>query len=85
MTAVTIEEAKRHLRITTNTDDERIEEKLAAAEDYVFAFIGGDQIGPDGRTAPAIREAILQQLAFYHDGTPVDLGAALAPYRTWVS
>ena len=82
MSAVTLEEVKRHLKVTTNDDNDLLGQKLDAAEDYVARFIGGPLV-VNGAVPGGIREAILQRVAFLYDGTPVDLGGLLAPYRQW--
>lgn len=82
MPTVTLEEVKRHLRITDTTHDELLGQKLEAAIDHVAGFIGGP-LEVDGKVPPAVREAVLQQTANLFDGTPADLGGLLAPYRSW--
>lgn len=81
MPVITIEEAKRHLRITGSENDARLGQNLAAAEEHVARYIGAP-LTVDGETPAGIREAILQQTAFLFDGTPVDLAGLLMPYRS---
>jgi hypothetical protein len=81
---VTLPEAKVHLRITDTASDADISQKLAAAEEFVFAKLG-DAADPawTGATAPkGVRNAILIALdAFYErrggDETAEDLRKAL--------
>lgn len=82
VSAVTIEEAKRHLRITGSDQDALLGQKLEAAADHVAAFIGGP-LEVDGQVPPAVREAVLQATAMFFDGTPADLGGLLAAHRQW--
>lgn len=82
MTAVSIDDVKAHLRITTNDDDALLSMKLAAAEAHVADYIGVP-IVVDGEVPVPVREAVLQATAWFFDGTPADLGGLLAPYRAW--
>lgn len=82
MPTIELEEVKRHLRITDTTNDALLGQKLEAAEEHVAGFIGGPLV-VDGKVPAGIREAVLQQTANLFDGTPVDLGGLLAPYRSW--
>ena len=82
MSAVSLDQVKRRLKVTTNADDDHILDLIGEAEDYVAQFIGGP-LEVDGQVPAGIRSAIMQQVAFLYDGTPVDLGGALAPYRAW--
>ncbi len=82
MSAISLEQVKRRLKVTNNADDDHISDLIAEAEDYVAQFIGSP-LEVDGEVPAGIRSAVMQQVAFLYDGTPVDLGGALAPYRTW--
>lgn len=82
MNAVSIDDVKAHLRITTNDDDALLRLKLDAAEAHVADFIGAPLV-VDGKVPAPVREAVLQATAWLFDGTPADLGGLLAPYRAW--
>lgn len=82
MTTVTLEEAKQRLKITTNDDNDHLGQLLEEAEDYIARFIGGP-LEVEGQVPAGIRGAVLAYVAHLYDGTPVDLGGLLAPYREW--
>ena len=88
MTAVTLEEAKVHLRVDYDTDDTYIASLIEAAEDYVQE--GG--VGFDSPVQPAVRHAVLLLVSWWFQArdaagekptSPIAFGvnALLAPYR----
>jgi uncharacterized phage protein (predicted DNA packaging) len=85
---------KSHLNVTTDTDDELIAGKIAAAEGWIAAFTGADW--PPAEPVPgALKEAIRQLAAHLYENReaslvgvtaqqlPFGLLDLLAPYRAW--
>lgn len=90
--SITVDDLKAHLNITSNVDDALLAEKIEAAQECVFNFIGG-QIDP----APApVKEAVRQLAAhFYENREAVLIGSnaypvphsvfdLVGPYRSYV-
>lgn len=77
-----LREAKAHLRVTSTSDDELIQQKLASAQAYVSDYIGRSVRDDDGTMPPTIKEAVFQCTAWFYDGTTPDLRGLLASYRT---
>jgi uncharacterized phage protein (predicted DNA packaging) len=90
MTAVSLDEAKAHLRISFDADDDYVTGLIEAAEGYVQE-VG---VGFDSPLQPAVRHAILLLCSHWYSnrdaaGTEPSraiafgVGALLAPYREW--
>ncbi|MBN9580421.1 MAG: phage gp6-like head-tail connector protein [Afipia sp.] len=88
MTAVSLEDAKAHLRLTFSSDDDYIDALIEAAEDYVQAT----GVGFDSPPQPAVIHAVKLLVSHWYQNrdaagtdpsTPIQFGvnALLAPYR----
>jgi uncharacterized phage protein (predicted DNA packaging) len=94
LSLVTVADAKAHLNIVDDADDELIAAKIEAAESWVAAFTGSDfaddEAFPDGAPAPVL-EAIRKLVADLYEhressdetGAPFGVADLLAPYRKW--
>jgi hypothetical protein len=94
MTLLTVADAKAHLNITDDTDDDLIAAKIEAAETWVAAFTGSDfaddEAFPDGAPAP-VMEALRKLVADLYEhressdeiSAPFGIADLLAPYRKW--
>lgn len=94
MTILSAADAKAHLNITDDTDDDLIAAKIEAAEAWVSAFTGSDfadeEAFPDGAPAPVV-EAIRKLVADLYEhressaeiAAPFGVADLLAPYRKW--
>lgn len=90
MTALSLEDAKVHLRVTFDSDDDYIESLIEAAEGYVVE-IG---VGFDSPPQPAVVHAVKLLVSHWYGqrdaaGTEPSraiafgVDALLAPYREW--
>lgn len=86
--AVSLQEAKDHLRVSFDSDDDYIGDLIAAAEDYVAA-VG---VGFDSPVQPSVLHAIKLLVSHWYQNrdaagaepsTPIAFGvnALLAPFR----
>ena len=94
MTFLSVADAKAHLNITDDTDDDLITAKIEAAEAWASAFTGSDftdaEAFPDGAPAPVL-EAIRKLVADLYENressdeiaAPFGVADLLAPYRKW--
>lgn len=85
MSLVTIEEAKRQLRIESNLDDALITHKIAVAEEYVEGVVGPFADFTDGVPA-MVKEAVLLMVEHYFDdlsGAKSRAEGLLLPHRNW--
>lgn len=99
MTIVTVEDAKAHMNVTTDADDDLIAGKIAAAEAWIGKFIGSAlddaETFPDGAPEP-LKEAVRQLVSHLYENreatlvgismTDVSPGLfdLIAPYREYV-
>jgi uncharacterized phage protein (predicted DNA packaging) len=99
MTVVSVEDAKAHMNVTTDADDDLIAGKIAAAEAWIGKFIGSAlddaETFPDGTPEP-IKEAVRQLVSHLYENreatlvgiTMTDVSPGLfdliAPYREYV-
>lgn len=85
MPIVTLEEAKRHLRIEGTADDALISENIGVAEAYVESYVG--TIGDIADDVPdVLRKAILYIVEHHFDGNNSAKERAdelIMPYRKW--
>ncbi|MDF2810576.1 MAG: hypothetical protein K0S56_1607 [Microvirga sp.] len=85
MPIVSLEEAKRHLRIEGNVDDALISENIGVAEGYVESFVG--TIGEVADDVPdTLKKAILFMTEYYFDGNNSAKERAdelILPHREW--
>lgn len=85
MPIVSLEEAKRHLRIEGNVDDALILENISVAESYVESFVG--TIGEVADDVPdTLKKAILFMTEYYFDGNNSAKERAdglILPHREW--
>jgi len=91
MAFLTLAEAKAHLNVTTDVDDELIVAKLAAASDWVAVYTGEF----NGYEPPRVREAVLMLTAHLYNNRetvlvgitaqelPFGLLDMLSDYRAW--
>lgn len=90
---ISLEQAKAHMRVDTDIDDDLITNKLAAAKAWVAAYTASD---PDSATAPApIKEAVLMLCAQLYENREISLNGLqaqelpfgfidlLSGYRAW--
>lgn len=65
----TLEDAKRHLRITSTADDADIEQKLATAQDAILSYLNqwADPMWSAGSAPPAVTHAIHLLTAYYYE------------------
>ncbi|SFK04648.1 head-tail connector protein [Bradyrhizobium sp. Gha] len=93
MPGITLDQAKTHLNVTLDADDDLISGKLATAKAWIGAYTASD---PDADTAPApIGEAVLQLTAHLYENREASLVGVtasalpfgfldlLAPYRAF--
>lgn len=93
MPAITVENLKQHLNITTDADDELLAEKIETAESWVRTYCG---IPSDGTFAPPAKEATRQLAGHLYENREASLVGVTAqqlpfgvlellePYRAWV-
>lgn len=91
--ALTIDDAKAHLNVTTDFDDQLITNKLAAAKAWVSDYTGGS-VDNAGTPQPVL-EAVLILTAQLYDNReistqgltaqqlPFGMLDLLSPYRAW--
>ncbi|MEX0404053.1 head-tail connector protein [Aquibium sp. LZ166] len=98
MTIVSVEDAKAHMNITTDADDDLIAGKIGAAEAWIGKFIGfaldDAETFPDGTPEP-LKEAVRQLTAHLYENreaTVVGISMSdvspglfdlMSPYREW--
>jgi Phage gp6-like head-tail connector protein len=72
----TTEEAKVHLRISDAAHDSDLEQKLAAAEEAILAYLGpaGDATWTPATAPLMVKQAILLLTAHYYEHRGDDLG-----------
>lgn len=99
MSVITVEDAKAHMNVTTDADDDLIAGKIGAAEAWIGKFVGfaldDAEAFPDGTPEP-IREATRQLVAYWYeqreavligitaDEVPFGVVDLLNPFREWV-
>ncbi|MEH2517551.1 putative phage protein (predicted DNA packaging) [Bradyrhizobium sp. AZCC 1610] len=91
MALLTLADAKAHLNVTTDADDDLITAKLAAASDWVATYVGEF----NGNEPPRVREAVLMLAAHLYNNRetvlvgitaqelPFGLLDMLSDYRAW--
>lgn len=98
MTIVTVEDAKTHMNVTTDADDDLIAGKIAAAEAWIAKFIGfaldDAETFPDGTPEP-LKEAVRQLVAHLYENREASIVGIsmsdvspglfdlMSPYRAW--
>jgi hypothetical protein len=72
----TLAEAKIHLRITDTAHDADVDQKLAAAQEGILAYLGpaGDATWTPATAPLEVKNAILQLLTHYYEHRGDDLG-----------
>lgn len=97
MAIITLEDAKAHLNITDDTDDDLIQAKIDAATAYLNSFVGYDIETKYGTGIPADLEEACRQLVagWYENRESMVIGSSIAmelpigvsdvinSYRTW--
>ena len=93
--SITVEDAKRHMNVTSNDDDALIAAKIAAAAQWIGAFIGTPLAEFDPVPEP-IKEAVRQLVAHLYENREATLVGVtmndvspglfdlLAPFRRYV-
>lgn len=79
--ALTLDDAKAHLNVTTDFDDALITAKLAAAKEWIYNYTGTDPDISGGAPAP-ILEAVLILTAQLYDNREIttQAGAQQLPF-----
>ena len=92
--AITLDQAKAHLNVTTDLDDQLIQGKLDAAKAWVGAYTASDDVDAAGTPAPVV-EAVLMLTAQLYDNREISVTSLqaqelpfgfldlLATYRAW--
>jgi uncharacterized phage protein (predicted DNA packaging) len=94
MSVIMLADQKAHLNVTFDTDDDLIQGKIDAAEDWIAKFVGMEW--PPADPVPgALKEAIRQLAAHLYENReatlvgvtaqqmPFGLLDLLTPYRAW--
>ena len=71
MAAVTLDQAKAHLRVTITDDDQLITDKLSAAQAWIGAYTASDPTAD--ATPPPVNEAVLQLTAHLYENREASL------------
>jgi len=86
MAIVTLDEAKSHLNVTDDADDDLISAKIDAATAFTVAALGDDPEANTGGPTDDIVEAVLQLVAHLYENreaTLVGLTPAELPLGFW--
>lgn len=95
MTALTLDDAKAHLNVTFEADDDLITAKIKAAEGWIAQYVGDFATTfPDGVPEP-IKEAARQLVGHFYENReatldgqhayvlPFGVSDLIAPFRQW--